>query len=120
MAFGRAEEDGTLVPSSRAWGTSGTGGPIGCLTLNMSEWTATLTPSPSDGVVSSLSDILEEPGGVPERFFLSRKACTGILRRAAAKGKALPPVLKTALERVAATGGAEPEEPEEPESEGEE
>jgi hypothetical protein len=78
----------------------------------MSEWTATLMPSPSDGVVSSLSAILEEPGSVPHRFFLSRKACAGILRRAAGKGKALPPVLKKAMEQVVASGAAEPEEPE--------
>jgi hypothetical protein len=86
----------------------------------MSEWTATLAPSPNDGVVSSLSDILEEPGSVPHRFFLSRKACTGILRRAAAKGKTLPPLLHAALERVKATGPEATTEPEEPEDDGEE
>src|SRR5688572_28995495 len=82
-------EDGTLVPSSEGWSNSGMGSPTECLTLSTSEWTATLVPSPSDGAVSSLSDILET-GDVPLRFYLSAKACRGILRRAAKRGKELP------------------------------
>ena len=50
--------------------------------------------SPSIG--SSLSSILE--ADVPEKFYLSRKAKDGILRRAAARGKSPPPLLKLALE----------------------
>lgn len=61
-----------------------------CLTLSFSE-------SPSAAVESSLSDILET-GDIPHRFFLSRTACEGILRRAQKRGKALPPMLKAALE----------------------
>jgi hypothetical protein len=38
---------------------------------------------------------------VPQRFYLSRKACLGILRRASARGKALPEILKKALEQQA-------------------
>ena len=34
----------------------------------------------------------------PERYYLSKKACEGILRRAAKRGKQLPPMLKEALE----------------------
>lgn len=120
MGFVPATEDGTLVPSSLGWGKSGTGGPTGCLTLNMSEWTATLAPSPNDGSVCSLSDTLEDAGSVPQRFFLSRKACTGILRRAANRGKTLPPLLHAALERVKAKGPEGMTEPEEPEDDGEE
>src|SRR5690242_20297752 len=52
-------EDGTLVPSSEGWSNSGMGSPTECLTLSTSEWTATLVPSPNDGAVCSLSDILE-------------------------------------------------------------
>ena len=37
--------------------------------------------------------------GVPSTYFLSPKACLGILRRASARGKELPAVLKAALER---------------------
>jgi hypothetical protein len=47
-----------------------------------------------------LSDVLET-GPLPPRFSLSKKACEGILRRAERRGKALPPMLKKALEAVA-------------------
>lgn len=39
--------------------------------------------------------------GVPEKYYLSSKACIGILRRASERGKELPEVLKRALERQA-------------------
>lgn len=52
--------------------------------------------SPKDVVVSSLSRILQE--NAPEKYYLSRKACLGILRRAKSKGRDLPPKLKSALE----------------------
>jgi DNA (cytosine-5)-methyltransferase 1 len=52
-----------------------------------------------DGVCS-LSDILET-GDVPRRFFLSARACRGILRRAEKRGKELPIQLRRALEMVA-------------------
>jgi DNA (cytosine-5)-methyltransferase 1 len=44
-----------------------------------------------------------EGGGqsIPQRYFLSAKACLGILRRAMSRGKHLPPLLKAALERTA-------------------
>jgi len=38
---------------------------------------------------------------VPQRFFLSPKACEGILRRAGKRGKSLPPSLHAALAAVA-------------------
>ena len=55
--------------------------------------------SPSEGQGSTLSQILMAE--VPEKYFLSPKACQGILRRASARGKELPEVLKKALERQA-------------------
>ena len=51
----------------------------------------------SDDGVSSLSDILV-PGPIPERYFLTAKACKGILRRAEKRGKTLPALLQAALE----------------------
>ena len=52
--------------------------------------------SPSAAVESRLSQILED---TPHpKYFLSAKACQGILRRAERRGKELPPELKTALE----------------------
>ena len=55
--------------------------------------------SPNEGQESFLSQILQ--ADVPQRFYLSRKACLGILRRASARGKALPEILKKALEQQA-------------------
>ena len=48
---------------------------------------------------SHLSQILQD--SVHPRFYLSAKACSGILRRAENKGKELPPELKKALENRA-------------------
>ena len=50
--------------------------------------------------VSILSQILV--ADAPEKYYLSQKACLGILRRASARGKELPELLKRALERQAA------------------
>src|SRR4051812_26393743 len=68
-AFCPAMEDGTLVPSSGSWASSGMGSPTGFLTLSISEW-------PSGASVCSLSDVLEI-GDVPQRYFLSATACKG-------------------------------------------
>jgi hypothetical protein len=67
--------------------------PGGFSTLNISEW-------PNDAVVCSLSQVLETTS-IPPRFFLSAKACAGILRRAEKRGKSLPPQLAHALQAVA-------------------
>lgn len=55
---------------------------------------------PKEGVESSLSQILEVQ--VPERFYLTKEACLGILKRAKRKGKEIPLPLKIALERQSA------------------
>ena len=60
---------------------------------NISEW-------PNDAAVCSLSQVLEM-GSIPQRYFLSSKACEGILRRAEKRGKSLPPSLHAALAAVA-------------------
>ena len=98
--------DGTLAPSSGSWQNSGMGSPTAFLTLSTSEWNHTLAPSLKDDGVCSLSDILEDSGSVPQRYFLSARACAGILRRAEKRGKQLPTALKTALESVARTQAA--------------
>ena len=71
----------------------------------------TVTPSPGESLTrnsgespkeenaSTLSQILQV--GVPEKYYLSQKACLGILRRASARGKQLPEILRIALERQA-------------------
>ena len=93
-------EDGILVPSSGAWSNSGMASPTEFLTLSSSEHSDTLGPSHNAGAVCSLSDILEI-GDVPQRYYLTEKACKGILRRAEKRGKSLPPLLLRALEAVA-------------------
>jgi hypothetical protein len=64
--------------------------------------------SPNVAQESTLSQILLAQ--VPEKYYLSPKACLGILRRASERGKELPEVLKRALERQAQNqiGGEEP------------
>ena len=74
--------------------------PTECWTLSLFEWTALPEQCPSDDGVCSLSDVLET-GAVPQRYYLSARACQGILRRAAKRGKAPPPLLRRALEAVA-------------------
>lgn len=67
---------------------------------------------PSVAVESRLSWILED--NVPEKYYLSARACQGILNRASRRGKALPEILHTALldmiewwkERDSQTGGS--------------
>lgn len=85
-------EDATSRPSFEGWGSSGIAFPGGYLILNSSE-------SPRDGSESSLSEVLETDP--PRRYFLSPRACRGILRRAAKKGKAIPPDLERALRMIA-------------------
>lgn len=76
------------------------GSPTECWTLNTSEWNHTLVPFPNDDAVCSLSDVLET-GDVPQRYYLSAKACAGILRRAEKREKELPSDLSAALLAVA-------------------
>ena len=86
-------EEGILAPSSKGWQNAGMGSPTEFLTLNTSE-------SHKDAEESLLSDTLET-GDLPQRFYLSPKACRGILNRAERRGKKLPPMLKEALESQA-------------------
>ena len=89
------------MPSSGAWSNSGMGSPTECLTLSTCEHSASPGLSLSDDVVCSLSDILET-GALPQRYYLTAKACAGILRRAGKRGKDLPSMLFRALSAVAA------------------
>ena len=65
-------------------------------TLNIPEHPIFHTQCPKEDAVSSLSDILEI-GNVPRRYYLSQKACQGILNRSERKGKKLPEMLHNAL-----------------------
>ncbi len=64
-------------------------------TLNISE-------CPNDVVESTLLQVLVTDS-IPQKYFLSAAACQGILRRAHARNKPLPPALKAALERTCQT-----------------
>ena len=59
-------------------------------TVNISEW-------PREGVECSLSQILEDKPAT--KYFLSAKACQGILRRSKQRGTILPEKLRLALAR---------------------
>ena len=61
------------------------------MTLNFGEY-------PSVARESTLSQILDL--NTPEKYCLSPKACSGILRRASVRGKTLPSMLQDALEEV--------------------
>jgi hypothetical protein len=65
-----------------------------CLTRSGTEWR-------SGAAACSLWSILET-GPHVRRYFLSAKACAGIVRRAETRGKTLPPQLLAALTAAAA------------------
>ena len=63
--------------------------------LHGESWTLNTTESLRGAEDCTLSSILLDT--VPEKYYLSEKACLGILRRSLKRGKELPSVLKTAL-----------------------
>ena len=85
--------------SSVRWSNSGMAWDTGCSTLATSECRS------ADGVCSSsqpsLTEILEPPQNVPDRYSLSARAAQGILRRAEKRGRTLPAHLEEALATVA-------------------
>ena len=84
--------DALSAHCSHAWPNSGLmGGRHGAC------WTASSTEWPKDAAACSLSSTLET-GSVPPRYYLSAKACAGIIRRARKRGKPLPQELQEALE----------------------
>lgn len=77
--------NGTLVGASWGMGIPSRGE---CLMRDFGE-------SPREEEGSGLSQILE--GNVPLKYYLSAKACEGVLRRAKKRGKILDEILETAL-----------------------
>lgn len=65
-------------------------------------WTRNTSTWRNGGSACLLSEILET-GKIDRRYYLTARACAGILRRAAKRGKKLPPMLQLALEEVANT-----------------
>ena len=72
------------------------------------QWMPNFSESPKDAEDCFLWQILEED--VPQKYFLSEKACLGILRRSHLRSKTLPEVLETALVRQAGLSWEEYEE----------
>ena len=76
----------------------------------MCEWTGWSVPSRRDGGVCGLSDVLEPMSPRLRRYFLSPTALKGILRRADARGKALPTLLRDAIEWMLGWWETQPKE----------
>ena len=66
------------------------------LVLHGECWMPSISESPKEERESSLSQILQEE--VPNKYYLTKKACRGILARAQMKQKQLPLVLERALQ----------------------
>ena len=101
--FGRMSQEHSLqtkgetsVPSSTKWDKQGR------VSANGRFWMRNTSESPNgaEECSSSLSLILQPQQDVPTHYYLSAKACEGILRRADRRNKILPPRLKTALKAV--------------------
>ena len=95
--FSPATEGATSRTSSARLGNAGILLPTGLWTLNGCEWTGCPAQFRNDAGVCGLSDILETVGEHLRKYCLSLKACAGILRRAASRGKDLPARLAAAL-----------------------
>ena len=95
--FSPPTEGGTSRTSPGRLGNAGILLPTGFWTLNGCEWTGCPEGFPSEDGVCGLSDILETTGEHLRKYCLSLKACEGILRRAASRGKELPARLAAAL-----------------------
>lgn len=84
------------IPMPRKWATCGLARLPQCdiawRVIDAQYW-----GSPNVAVESSLSQILQPQDDVPQKYFLSKRGCLGILRRAAAKNKVLPTELEQAL-----------------------
>ena len=100
-------------------GTAGILSRGGCWTRSMCEWTGWSVPSRRDGAefgasgVCGLSDVLEPMSPSLRKYFLSPTALRGILRRADARGKALPTLLRDAIEWMLGWWETHPQEQQE-------
>lgn len=74
-----------------SWPTSGYAHDGRCWTRDVLEWRG-FQPQRSAALIDTL-----ERGAIPERFYLSPRACAGILRRANRRGRILPAALEAAL-----------------------
>jgi len=96
---------GKLDRSQMVWTPEGDAW-AGCLDIDGLDFDTGMGPPDPKRV--HLSEILESD--VDERYYLSEKACKGILRRASRRGRSLPPVLDYALRQQAGEEVGEPPE----------
>ena len=90
------EETPAIPYPKNGWPTAGCLVGVGGNQVLLGEYlTHSFGESPNVDVESHLSQILEAQP--QEKYYLSAKACQGILRRAERRGKKLPPMLKQAL-----------------------
>lgn len=87
-AFYPATPAGTLPSSFGGWSNAG-------IASHGGFWTLSISDSPKDAAACSLSAVLEME--VAPKYYLSPKACRGILARAERREKALPTHLRLAL-----------------------
>ena len=93
MAFSLATEDETSPSYSRRWTNAGMASHGVCLTARTSE-------SPNNAAECTLLPCIET-GAVPQKYFLSPNAATGILRRVDRMGRNLPPSFRQSLATLA-------------------
>lgn len=77
------------------------------VTLRGESSTLNIGECPSDERESSSSQILEKTEDVPQKHYLSPRACAGILRRAKERGRTLPKDLGIALTLQSMTSNTE-------------
>ena len=63
-------------------------------------WTLNTSDSRNGAEECSLSQVLLGGGLIPQKYYLSARACLGILTQAKRRGKTLPASLKAALEHT--------------------
>lgn len=85
-----SEQGGLTDSSCQRWMRSG-------MVWHGEYWMRSFSALPKDANVCSLSEVLEPC--VARKYFLSAKACRGIISRADRRGKPLPKRLRNALER---------------------
>ena len=92
QVYSLAPEGEILLSSFNGWRSAGMAWGGECLTVKASDL-------PSDGSACLLSEVLQPH--TDARYYLSPKACAGILRRADARGKVIPEPLRSALQQTA-------------------
>ena len=101
--------DAPLLPAAGRWAGAG----LACGPKRTAAWrssTLNISECPNDAVESFLSQVLERDS-IPQKYYLSLRACEGILRRAKNRNVTLPDTLREALEHTVKSGSPHPSDP---------